>query len=62
LFEILLHTADKSFQGTNEGFDYEINSKSVSGLTRMIPDFQALGIAIYQKFERMSKASTAGLF
>jgi len=46
LLEMLLHTADKSFQGTAEGFDHAVNSKSVSGLARMIPDFQALGIAI----------------
>jgi hypothetical protein len=43
---MLLHTAGKSFQGTDEGFDHAANSKSVSGLTRMIPDFQALGTAI----------------
>jgi len=61
LLEMLLHTADKSFQGTDEGFDHAANSKSVSGLTSMIPDFQAYRIAIYQKFERMSKVASTTL-
>jgi len=57
---MLLHTAGESFQGTDEGFDHAANSKSVSGLTSMILDFQALGTAICQKFERMSKVASTG--
>jgi len=57
----MLHTAGKSFQGTDDGFDHAANSKSVSGLTRMIPDFQALSTAICQKFEWMSKVASTGL-
>jgi len=43
---MLLHMADKSFQGTDDGFDHAVNSKSVSGLTRTISDLQALSTAI----------------
>jgi hypothetical protein len=42
------------------GFEHAANSKSVSGLTSMIPDYQALSIAICQKFERMSKVAGTG--
>jgi len=60
LFEMLLHTAGKSFQGTDECLDHAANSNSVFGLASIIPDFQARGIAISQKFEWMSYvASTA---
>jgi hypothetical protein len=48
-------TADKLFQGTDEGFDHPVTSKSVSGFTSMISDFQALSASICQKFERMSE-------
>lgn len=58
--ELLLHTADKSLQGTDKSFDHAANSKSVSGLTRIIPDFQAIGIAISQKFKRMSEVARTG--
>jgi hypothetical protein len=51
---MLLHTAGKSFQGTDECLDHAANSKSVSELARMIPDFQALGITISQIFGWMS--------
>jgi hypothetical protein len=61
LLEMLLHTANKSFQGTDEGFDHAANSKSVSELTSMIPDFQARSTAICQKFERMSKVASTPL-
>jgi len=54
LLEIQFHTVDKSFQRRDEGFDHVVNYISVSGLARMIPDFQALGITISQKFRWMS--------
>jgi len=53
-FEMLLHTAGKSFQGTDECLDHAANSNSVSGLASIIPDFLALNIPISQKFEWMS--------
>jgi hypothetical protein len=51
---MLLHAADISLQETDETLDHAANSKSVSGLTRIIPDFHALGIAISQIFGWMS--------
>jgi hypothetical protein len=60
---MLVNTADKSFQGTNEGFYHAANSKLVSGLTRIIPDYQVLGTAISEIFRWMGYvASTTGVF
>jgi len=58
---MLLHAADKSFQGTDKTLAHAANSKSVSGLARMIPDFQALGITIAQKFRWMSQVASTGI-
>jgi hypothetical protein len=40
--------------------DHAANSKSVSGLTRIIPDFQAHCIAISQIFGWMSYVASTG--
>jgi hypothetical protein len=55
---MLLHTANKSFYGTDKSFDHAANSKSVSESASIILDFQALGIAISQKFKWMSNVAS----
>jgi hypothetical protein len=60
--DVLLHAVDKSFQGTDNGFEPAVNSSSSSKLTCMMPKFQVPGTTIYRKHRQMGKVASTGYF